>query len=189
MAHFWYIGSKTCEILHHIKHLNIVPNWWMSQGKSKIIIIWILRFLNGVFVSIWILKSDILQAVFLWKQEVCQKGLNPENLSWDYYLLVFTKLVNSNFRASLLVPLTQNILGYSLFGTGINIASCFAIVFLVANESAGPTKTMQTTKFGLLVFIGGSRKLFSDWICNKIYSENVFDKIIPLSDLIYYYKN
>ena len=48
---------------------------------------------------------------------------------------------------------------------------------------------MQTTKFGLLVFIGRSRKLFSDWICNKIYSENVFDKIIPLSDLIYYYKN
>ena len=120
---------------------------------------------------------------------LCLKVLNPENLSWENYLLVFTKSVNSNFRAFLLVPLTQNILGYSLFGTGINMASCFAIVFLVANESAAPTKTMQTTKFGLLVFIGRSRKLFSDWICNKIYSENVFDKIIPLSDLIYYYKN
>ena len=182
----------------------------MSQGKSKIIIIWILRSLNGVFVSIWILKSDTLQAVFLWKQEVCHvlvahtnlifgfsnclllsclKVLNPENLSWENYLLVFTKSVNSNFREFLLVPLTQNILGYSLFGTGINMAFCFAIVFLVANESAAPTKTMQTTKFGLLVFIGRFRKLFSDWICNKIYSENVFDKIIPCCDLIYYYKN
>ena len=120
---------------------------------------------------------------------LCLKVLNPENLSWENYFLVFTKSVNGNFRAFLLVPLTQNILGYSLFGTGINMASCFAIVFLVANESAAPTKTMQTTKFGLLVFIGRSRKLFSDWICNKIYSENVFDKIIPLSDLIYYYKN
>ena len=110
---------------------------------------------------------------------LCLKVLNPENLSWENYLLVFTKSVNSNFRAFLLLPLTQNILGYSLFGTGINMASCFAIVFLVANESAVPTKTMQTTKFGLLVFIGRSRKLFSDWICNKIYSENVFDKIIP----------
>lgn len=163
-----------------------------------------------MFVSIWILKSDTLQAVFLSKQEICHvlvvrtnfifgfsnslllsclKVLNPENLSWENYLLVFTKSLNSNFRAFLLVPLTQNILGYSLFGTGINMASCFAIVFLVANESAAPTKTMQTTKFGLLVFIGRSRKLFSDWICNKIYSENVFDKIIPLSDLISYYKN
>ena len=182
----------------------------MSQGKSKIIIIWILRFLNGVFVSIWILKSHTLQAVFLWKQEVCHvlvvhtnlifgfsnclllsilKLLNPENLSWEYYLLVFTRSVNTNFHESLLVPLTQNILGYSLFGTGINMASCFAIVFLVANESAAPTKTMQTTKFGLLVSIGRSRKLFSDWICNKIYCENVFNKIIPLSDHNYYYKN
>ena len=163
-----------------------------------------------MFVSIWILKSDTLQAVFLWKQEICHvlvvhtnlifgfsnslllsclKVLNPENLSWENYFLVFTKSVNSNFRAFLLVPLTQNILGYSQLGTGINMASCFAIVFWVANESAAPTKTMQTTKFGLLVFIGRSRKLFSDWICNKIYSENVFDKIIPLSDLIYYYKN
>ena len=68
--------------------------------------------------------------------------------------------MNSNFRAFLLVPLTQNILGYSLFGTGINMASCFAIVFLVANESAAPTKTMQTTKFGLLVFIGGLENYF-----------------------------
>ena len=42
------------------------------------------------------------------------------------------------------------------------MASCFAIVFLVANESASPTKTMHTTKFGLLVFIGRFRKLFSD---------------------------
>ena len=110
---------------------------------------------------------------------LCLKVLNPENLSWENYLLVFTTSVNSNFRAFLLVPLTQNILGYSLFGTGINMASCFAIVFLVANESAAPTETMQTTKFGLLVFIGRFRKLFSDWICNKIYSENVCDKIIP----------
>ena len=99
----------------------------MSQGKSKIIIICILRFLNGVFVSIWILKSDTLQAVFLWKQEVCHvlvvhtnsifgfsnclllsclKVLNPENLIWENYFLVFTKSVNSNFRAFLLVPLT-----------------------------------------------------------------------------------
>ena len=129
----------------------------------------------------WFFKYSLLLS--------CLKVLNPENLSWENYLLVFTKSLNSNFRAFLLVPLTQNILGYSLFGTGINMASCFAIVFLVANESAAPTKTMQTTKFGLLVFIGRSRKLFSDWICNKIYSENVFDKIIPLSDLIYYYKN
>ena len=103
-----------------------------------------------MFVSIWILKSDTLQVVFLWKQEICHvlvvhtnlifgfsnslllsclKVLNPENLSWENYLLVFTKSVNSNFRAFLLVPLTQNILGYSLFGTGINMASCFAIVF------------------------------------------------------------
>ena len=60
---------------------------------------------------------------------LCLKVLNPENLSWENYLLVFTKSVNSNFHAFLLVPLTQNILGYSLFGTGINMASCFAIVF------------------------------------------------------------
>ena len=32
-----------------------------------------------------------------------------------YYILVFTKSVDSNFRAFWLPPVTQNILGYSLF--------------------------------------------------------------------------
>ena len=32
-----------------------------------------------------------------------------------YYILAFTKPVDSNFRAFWLAPVTQNILGYSLF--------------------------------------------------------------------------
>ena len=75
-----------------------------------------------------------------------------------YLELVFTKSVNSHFRAFWSAPVPRNILGYSLFWDGIQKASRFATVskddILAINEAAVPTNTKKETKFGLSVFTG-----------------------------------
>ena len=91
-------------------------------------------------------------------------------MSEKWILLVFTKSVNSNFHAFWLAPITQNILGYSLFcDRGQDVVS-FQDIFGRPNLSEKwnskkkiPQKRRNFPCQCLLV----GRKLFSCWICNK----------------------
>ena len=86
-------------------------------------------------------------------------------LSALYLFVVFTKSVDSNFRAFWLASVTRNIRGYSLFWEGIQNGFSFRDSFkrwiLALNEAAAPTNTKQETKCGLLVLTGWNKKNFS----------------------------
>ena len=90
-----------------------------------------------------------------------------------YQSIVFTKSMDSNFRAFCLDAVTLNILGYSLFWDGIQNGFSFRDSFERWNfsakwiEAVAPTNTRKEAKFVLFVFTG-RRKTFSYWICNKI---------------------
>ena len=89
-----------------------------------------------------------------------------------YCLLVFTKSVNSSFRAFLLAPvMTRNILGYSLFCDRSQDGFSFRDIFGRRNLSDKwrsrtniPKKSWTLVCRCLLV----GRKLFSCWIYSKI---------------------
>ena len=75
-----------------------------------------------------------------------------------HFYLVFTKTVNSNFRAFWWVPVTWNILGYSLFfdrsQDGVSFRDIFRQKIWGINEAVVQTNTKKATKFGLSVFTG-----------------------------------
>ena len=69
-------------------------------------------------------STDTMQMANLFIKKT--KGNSLVSL-WNLFsfILVFTKSVNSNFRAFCLAPVTRNILGYSLFATAAKMASRF----------------------------------------------------------------
>ena len=76
-----------------------------------------------------------------------------------YCLLVFTKSVNSNFRAFLLAPvITRNILGYWLFchrsQDGVSFRDIFGRRNLSDKWSSRTNKYQKKLNFGLSVFTG-----------------------------------
>ena len=84
-------------------------------------------------------------------------------------LLVFTKLVDSNFRAFWLAPVTRNILGYSLFWDGTQNGFSFRDSFerwdFSGKWSSCTNKHQERDKIWCLLV---GRGKFSRWVCNKI---------------------
>ena len=88
-----------------------------------------------------------------------------------YCLLVFTKSVNSSFRAFLLVPvITRNILDYSLFCDRSEDGVSFRDIFGRRNLSdkwSSRTKKISKKSWNLVCRCLVGRKLFSCWICSN----------------------
>ena len=112
-------------------------------------------------------KSNILQL----RDVVFRSGLNWFG-EWNYISLVFTKSVNGNFRAFWLAPVTQNILGSSLFCDRSQDGVSFRAIFgrrNLCDKWSNRTKKIPRKRWNLAcrcLLVG--RKLFSCWICNKI---------------------
>ena len=89
-----------------------------------------------------------------------------------YLLLVFSKLVDINFRAFWLVPVTRTIVGYSLFWDGIQNGFSFRDSFEGWNFSGKwnscTNKYQETDKIGLVGVYWSIEIFFFYWICNKI---------------------
>ena len=112
--------------------------------------------------------------------------------------LVFTRSVDSNFRAFWLAPVTRNIRGYSLFWdriqNGFSFCDSFKRWILAVNEEAVPTRKRQRKRQNLACRCSlVARKKFSYWICHKIIksdprnTDNWNDKQ-TLSDVFYLQK-
>ena len=101
---------------------------------------------------------------------------NSTNIYIYFILLVFTKSVDSNFRAFWLAPVTRNILGYSLFWDGIQNGFSFRDSFerwnFSGNWSSRAKKYQERDKIGLVAVYCSVAKKFSRWICNKIVRKN-----------------
>ena len=97
-----------------------------------------------------------------------------------FCFLVFTKSVDSNFRAFWLTPVTRNILGYSLFCDHSQDDVSFRDIFERRNlsnkcEAFVQTNTKKATNFGLLLFTGMYKTVF---VLNlQQNGKNVLDKI------------
>ena len=77
----------------------------------------------------------------------------------DYLSLVSTKSVDSNLRMSWLAPITENILGYSMFcDRSQDMASRFKTFSVhgiwAINEAVVQTNTKKAMNFGFSVFTG-----------------------------------
>ena len=108
---------------------------------------------------------------------ICNTHINifvwyMRNMFHFYCSLVFTKSVNSTFRAFWLAPATRKILGYSLFcdrsQDGVSLRGIIGSRNLTDKWSSLykqiPRKGLSLACRCLLV----GRKLFSCWICDKI---------------------
>ena len=69
-------------------------------------------YLISIDYDVWSLRTTNSLGMYDTKLE---NVLNPGKKYSEYWVLVFTKSVHSNFRAFWLAPVTWNILGYSLF--------------------------------------------------------------------------